>query len=189
MSVFRAGAIGLQPRPRGGSATVGILLILGGVLAILLPFVVGVAITAVIGWLVLLAAAAHFYFAWHARTTGAAVWQLVIGLLYAGVALYLIFHPASGLLTLTLLLAIWFVIEGIFQLITYFQLRSRHGVSWFLIDGIITLLLGILIWAQWPFSSAWAVGTIIGISLISSGIARLQFRHGPPLLGGVPGPA
>ena len=189
MAAFGTGVTGLQTRRRGGSTTVGILLILGGVLAILLPFVIGVAITGLIGWLLLLAAAAHFYFAWHARTTGAAVWTSLIGLLYAVGALYLIFHPARGLLTLTLLLAIWFVMEGVFELITYFQLRSRHGVSWFLINGIITLLLGALIWAQWPFSSAWAVGTLIGISLISSGIARLQFRHGPPPLGGIPGPA
>ncbi len=183
MGVLGTGITGLQTGPRRGSTTVGVLLIVGGVLAILLPFVVGVAITGLIGWLLLLAGIAHFYFAWHARTTGGAVWTSLIGLLYAAVGLFLIFHPERGLLTLTILLASWFVIEGIIELVLYFRMRSRHGVTWFLINAIVTLFLGLLIWFQWPFSSVGAVGTLIGISLIFSGIARLQFRHGPPLLG------
>ncbi len=173
---------------RGGSTTVGVLLIVAGIAAILLPFVAGVAITAVIGWLLLFAGAAHVFFGWHARSTGAIVWQVLIALLYVVVAFYLILHPARGLLTLTLLLASYFVLEGIVELVLYFRLRNQHGVSWFLINGLITLFLGVLIWSRWPFSSVWALGTIVGISLIMSGIARLSFRHGPPLLGAM-GPA
>ena len=65
----------------------------------------------------------------------------------------------------------------------YARLRRLHQANWFLWDGLITLLLGILIWARWPVSSVWALGTIVGISLISSGIARLSFRSGRPMLG------
>ena len=175
--------LGLAPRGTGGSRTVGILLIVAGVLALLLPFFAAVAITAIVGWLLILAGAAHLLFGWHARTSGAVVWQVILGLLYLGVGIYLILHPARGLLTLTILLASYFIIEGVIEVVMYFQLRRRHGVTWFLINGLVTLFLGVLIWSQWPFSSAWAIGTLVGISLLFSGIARLSFRHGPSVLG------
>lgn len=164
----------------GGRKIVGILLILAGLLAILLPFFAGIAVTAVIGWLLLLAGIAHLIYCWQSRSTGSVIWQLIIAILYLFVGFYMIFHPARGLVTLTLLLASYFVIEGILELVLYFRLRHAHRASWFLWDGIITLLLGILIWAHWPFSSVWVLGTLIGISLLISGFARLFWR---PTLG------
>ncbi len=175
-----------NPERRRWSSIVGILLIVAGVFAILLPLVAGVAVTAIIGWLLLLAGAAHLLFAWHARRAGAVAWQVLIGIVYLLVGLYMILHPGRGLLTLTLLLAIYFVIEGIAELVMYFQLRRQHRPGLFLWNGIITLILGILIWARWPISSVWALGTIVGISLLFSGIARLTFRTGramPAILG------
>lgn len=169
-----------QAEKNGGRKIVGILLILAGLLAILLPFFAGIAVTAVIGWLLLLAGIAHLIYCWQSRSTGSVIWQLIIAILYLFVGFYMIFHPARGLVTLTLLLASYFVIEGILELVLYFRLRHAHRASWFLWDGIITLLLGILIWAHWPFSSVWVLGTLIGISLLISGFARLFWR---PTLG------
>lgn len=169
------------------SNVVGWLLVAAGIVAILLPLLAGVAVTAIVGWLLLLAGAAHFFFAWSARGAGSVLWQVLLGVVYVIVAFYLIGHPAQGLVTLTLLLASYFVVEGVLQLVLYARMRRSHRADFFLWDGIITLLLGALIWAQWPFSSAWALGTLIGISLIASGIARLHFRHGQPLPGGIAG--
>ncbi|HVC89989.1 MAG TPA: DUF308 domain-containing protein, partial [Acidobacteriaceae bacterium] len=109
-----------------GAAIVGILLIIAGLLAIFLPFIAGIAVTALVGWLLLIAGAAHLFYGWHSRSTGAVVWQTIIGLLYWLVGLYLIFHPARGLVTLTLLLASYFVVEGIIELVMYFRLRHLH---------------------------------------------------------------
>lgn len=184
---MNATTVGLGHHAEKNTATrvVGVLLIIAGLLAILAPFVAGIAVTAVIGWLLLIAGAAHFFYGWHSRSTGAIVWQVLIGLLYWLVGFYLIFHPARGLVTLTFLLAFYFVFEGVMELIMYFRLRRSHRAGWFLWDGLITLLLGIVIWAHWPFSSVWVLGTIVGISLLISGVARLGFRAGRPLL---PGP-
>lgn len=166
---------GLVPRAEknGGRKVVGIFLIVVGFLAILLPFIAGIAVTAIVGWLLLLAGVAHLVYCWHSRSTGGVIWQLIIAVLYLFVGFYLIFHPARGLVTLTLLLASYFVIEGVLELVMYFRLRHFHHAGWFLWDGLITLLLGILVWAHWPFSSVWVLGTLIGISLLISGFARL----------------
>jgi len=157
----------------GGRTIVGVLLIILGLAAILLPFIAGIAITAFIGWLLLFAGIVHLIYCWHSRSTGGVIWHLLIAILYLFVGFYLIFHPARGLVTLTLLLASYFVVEGVIELVLYFRLRRSYRAGWFLWDGLITLLLGILIWAHWPFSSVWVLGTIIGISLLISGFTRL----------------
>jgi uncharacterized membrane protein HdeD (DUF308 family) len=178
--------VGLTPHTDRNKASkiVGILLIIAGLLAIFVPWIAGIAITAIVGWILLVAGFAHLLYGWHARSTGGIAWQIVIGILYLFVGFYLIFHPSRGLVTLTLLLACYFVVEGILELGMYFRLRRSHHAGWFLWDGLITLLLGILIWAHWPFSSVWVLGTIVGISLLISGFARLSFRSDRPILGG-----
>jgi uncharacterized membrane protein HdeD (DUF308 family) len=80
----------------------------------------------------------------------------------------------AGVASLTLLLATLFLVEGVLDIVLYVKTRPIHGSSWVLIDGIVTLLLGGMIYMQWPSSSAWAIGTLVGISLIFSGVARVM---------------
>ena len=84
------------------------------------------------------------------------------------------FCPLAGLAWLTLVLATFLMIEAALEFVLYFNIRHRARSGWVLVDAIITLLLGILIWAHWPVSSGWAIGTLIGVSLIFSGISRLM---------------
>ena len=88
------------------------------------------------------------------------------------------------MVSLTLVLAVFLVLEGIVEIALYFGLRGVRHSGWVLLDGIITLILGILIWRQWPSSSVWVIGTLIGISLIFSGISRVMLslaaRHAAP---------
>jgi uncharacterized membrane protein HdeD (DUF308 family) len=76
--------------------------------------------------------------------------------------------------TLTLVLAVFLTFEGILELVFYFQIEQRRQAGWVLFDGIVTLILGMLIWLHWPSSSIWVIGTLVGISLIFSGVARLM---------------
>ena len=71
-------------------------------------------------------------------------------------------------------LAIFFVVEGIFDLVFYFRQRGAPGAGWMLFDGIVTLILGLLVWRQWPSSSLWVIGTLVGISMIFTGTTRLM---------------
>ena len=70
------------------------------------------------------------------------------------------------------MLAIFFVLEGITDLLAYFQNRSQAGSEWILFDGIVTLILGLIVWRQWPSSSLWVMGTLVGISMIFTGTTR-----------------
>jgi uncharacterized membrane protein HdeD (DUF308 family) len=156
--------------PTGWSIILGVVLILVGLLAIGFPFFAGIAASIYFGWLVLFAGVAHFIYAWSERGAGAIVWQTLIGLVYCIAAVYMILHPLESVPALTLVLAIYIAIEGVFEL--FYRLRRHAGTSWFLIDGIVSLLLAALIFFHWPSSSGWALGTLVGISLLFSGIAR-----------------
>jgi uncharacterized membrane protein HdeD (DUF308 family) len=149
-------------------------MIVAGLLAIAVPQVAGFAVNILVAWLLVFSGAAHLVFAWHTRTTGAMLWELLLGVLYIFIGAYLLFHPVAGLASLTLALAIYLFAEGVLELILSFKLRPMPGSGWLLFDGIITLILGVMIWRTWPSSTEWVIGTLVGISMLFSGISRLM---------------
>jgi uncharacterized membrane protein HdeD (DUF308 family) len=152
----------------------GISLIVLGMLAVGSPLLAAVAVNAAIAWLIVLAGVVHVIIAFHSHRAGSLIWRLLVGLAYVCFGGYLIARPLLGVASLTLLLASLFLIEGIFDIVLFFRVRAMQGSSWILIDGIVTLLLGLMIYMQWPSSSAWAIGTLVGVSMIISGITRLM---------------
>ena len=166
----------LQPRRSSGLSTViAVLLILAGLAAMFMPLLAGIAATIAVGWLLLFAGVIHLFFGWHTRSAGAVLWKILVGLAYLFAAFYLLAHPGRGLLTLGLILAVYLFAEGVFEAVIYSRLRRLPGAGWFLFDAIITIILGLMILASWPFSSVWAVGTLVGISILFSGITRLSY--------------
>jgi uncharacterized membrane protein HdeD (DUF308 family) len=158
----------------GWSIAWGVLLIIFGVLAIGSPLLAAVAVNALIAWLIVFAGVVHLVMAFHARRAGSLLWSLLVGLAYIAIGGYLLMHPLLGVASLTLLLASLFLIEGVLDVVLYFQIRRAHGSGWLLFDGVVTLLLSLLIWVHWPSSSAWAIGTLVGVSMIMSGVARVM---------------
>jgi uncharacterized membrane protein HdeD (DUF308 family) len=145
-----------------------------GFLAIAVPQAAGIAVNILVAWLLVFSGAAHLVFAWHMRTTGGILWELLLGVLYIFVGVYLLVHPVAGLASLTLAIAIYLFVEGVLELILSFRLRPMPGSNWLLFDGVITLILGVMIWRTWPSSTEWVVGTLVGISMLFSGISRLM---------------
>jgi uncharacterized membrane protein HdeD (DUF308 family) len=174
MSTTPATLSGLAPKAINWSIALSVLLIIAGLIALLLPFISGVAVTVFFGWLMVLSGITHFIFAFKTHTTGGRLWELLIGVIYTFTGIYLIIHPLDALLALTLILACYLFFEAIVEFIQYFQLRPRHGAGWLIVDGIITLVLAIMIWRSWPASSIWVIGTLVGISMIFSGVSRLM---------------
>jgi uncharacterized membrane protein HdeD (DUF308 family) len=162
----------------GWSIGLSVLMIVAGVLAIIVPPAAGVAVVFLVAWLLVLSGGAHFVFAWSTRTTGGMIWELLLGIVYVFVGVYVLMHPVAGLASLTLVLAIYLFAEGILELILGFRLRPMAGSSWLLFDGIITLILAIMIWRTWPSSTEWVIGTLVGISMLFSGVTRLMLCLG-----------
>jgi uncharacterized membrane protein HdeD (DUF308 family) len=165
-------------KSRGWSIFFGILLLVAGFLAIAVPFFAGVAASIFFGWLILFAGVAHLVYAWSQRGAGPILWQILIGLVYVIAALYMLVLPVAGVVALTLVLAFYIAVEGVFELVLFSLLRQLRGSVWFLIDGLVSLLLAGFIFFHWPSSSLWAVGTLVGVSLLFSGIARLTWSMG-----------
>ena len=158
----------------GWSIGLSVLMILAGLAAIAVPQVAGITVNILVAWLLVFCGAAHLVFAWHTRTTGGLIWELLVGILYIGVGVYLLLHPVAGLATLTLFLAIYLLAEGILEFALSFAVRPLPGSNWLLFDGVITLILGAMIWRTWPNSTEWVIGTLVGISMLFSGISRLM---------------
>ena len=156
------------------SIALSVLMIVAGLLAIGLPVVVGIAVTAVVGWLLIVSGALHLAFAWRTGRAGVVVWEILLGLAYGAIGFYLLARPVAGLASLTFAVAIYLFAEGVLEFILSFQLRPAPGTGWLLVDGIITLVLAAMIWGTWPSSAAWVIGTLVGISMLFSGITRLM---------------
>jgi len=152
----------------------GILLIVLGMAAVGSPFLAAVAVNVAIAWLIVLAGAVHVILAFRAHGAGSMIWKLMVGVAYVCFGVYLILHPVLAVASLTLVLASLFLIEGVLDIVLFVKMRSVGGSTWVLLDGIITLLLGLMIYMQWPSSSAWAIGTLVGVSMIISGVTRVM---------------
>jgi len=152
----------------------GILMFICGLIAIATPLISSMGIVILLAWVILFAGLSHLVFAFQSRGVGSVLWQILLAVLYVIAGIYLLIHPLLGVVSLTLVLAVFLVLEGIVEIALYFGLRGVRHSGWVLVDGIITLILGILIWRQWPSSSVWVIGTLIGISLIFSGISRVM---------------
>lgn len=152
----------------------GVLLICLGVLALASPMIAAVAVNIFVAWLIVMAGVVHLIVAFHTHEAGSVIWRLLVGLAYICFGGYLIARPALGIASLTLVLAILFLVEGVLDIVLYFKVRATTRATWILLDGIVTLLLGSLIYVHWPSSSAWAIGTLVGVSLIFSGVTRVM---------------
>jgi uncharacterized membrane protein HdeD (DUF308 family) len=164
----------LVKKATGWFIAIAVLFILLGIFAIAEPFAAGLGVTLLVGWLLVIGAVAHLFGAFKGGGAKHVILQVVVGIVYLIGGLYFLTHTIMGVSTLTLLLSGVILAEGVLEIVAYFRLRSIHGASWMLLNGVVTLLLGGLIWFHWPSSSVWAIGTLVGVNLLMTGISRLM---------------
>lgn len=167
-------AIDMVRRASGWSIALGIFMILAGMLAIASPMFAGVLIVYIVAWTAIFNGGAQIVYGFRTHSGGRMILELLLGLLYIVAGVFILMHPAGGLLAITLFIACILLVYGIFAAVLAFQLKPHPGWGWILFDAIITILLGGLIWAHWPLNSEWVVGTLVGISFIVSGVSRLM---------------
>jgi len=110
-----------------------------------------------------------------AMKTGKSILAFILGLLTLVIGAHMVTHPGAALASLTIFLAAYLVVSGIFEVFMASQVRPAKGWVWMLFSGIISLMLGMMIWNQFPLSGAWAVGIILGVRLFFSGWTLIMF--------------
>ncbi|HZP69493.1 MAG TPA: HdeD family acid-resistance protein [Pseudolabrys sp.] len=151
----------------------GIVLLVLGALALLVPAVATLAVTILFGWLFLISGIVGLITTFWMRNAPGFWWSLISAVLGIVVGLLLLARPLGGALSLTLLLIAFFIIEGVTTIM--FALDHKRELSgqwgWMLASGIIDLALAMMIFAGLPSTAAWALGLLVGINMIFGGAA------------------
>jgi uncharacterized membrane protein HdeD (DUF308 family) len=155
------------------SVAISVLLIVLGLFALFAPFFAGVVLVSVIAWVLVVVGCIHLWSAWHTRGKGAELWEGLIGLAYIAAGLVLLWHPLIGLVSLTLILAVYLLVKGIFELVRALRQRPARGSGWMFLDAVVSLLLAVVIGWRLLSSATWVLGTLLGIAILFSGVARL----------------
>jgi uncharacterized membrane protein HdeD (DUF308 family) len=153
----------------------GIVLVVLGLLAILIPPLATLGVTILIGWLFLISGVVGLVTTFMARNAPGFWWSLLSALVAIAAGLILLIYPLSGALTLTILLVAFFIIEGVVSIMYALEhkkeLSGRWG--WMLGSGIVDLVLAGLIFVGLPSTAAWAIGLLVGINLVFGGSAMI----------------
>jgi len=144
-----------------------------GVFLIAYPLATATITTVLLAWVLIFVGIAQFVFALHSQTVGKFFLKVLLALLYGAVGLALAFFPLGGVAVLTGLLGVLLLVYAGLATIAGFQMRPANGWGWFLFEAIASFLLGILVLVHWPSSSMWAIGTLVGIAVLASGISRI----------------
>jgi len=170
------GGASLDPEVRAGLQKswralmlVGALTIFIGCVAILVPAVASVGTAIFIGWLFLFVGAILVAVAFSAHSIGSLLLRMIWAILTIVVGVWLIVEPSNGTLTLTLVLGIYFLFMGLTRTTIAFISRGQPNAGLLGLNGVASLLIGILILAKWPDSADWAIGLLVGIDLIFAG--------------------
>jgi uncharacterized membrane protein HdeD (DUF308 family) len=160
-------------RPSRSSLFLAIILIIFGMFAISFPAFTSIGVVKVLGWLLIFDGFAQFVHAFLSEGIGRTAWKLLVSFVYIGGGAILLANSHLGVGGLTYMLAILFFAEGVVDLTAYFATRKNDRSAWILSHGIISMILSLIIWQQWPSGSFRVIGAMVGIGMIISGVCRL----------------
>ena len=153
----------------------GIILVVLGILAIVVPPLATIGVTILIGWLFLISGIAGLITTFGARHAPGFWWSLLSAILGIAAGIVLLGWPISGAISLTLLLIAFFIIEGVLSIM--YALEHKRELTgqwgWMLVSGIIDLILAVMIFAGLPGTAAWALGLLVGINMLFGGSALM----------------
>jgi len=166
----------------GWYLTLGIAMIALGIYAIYAERSATTVSIVVLGVILALGGISEIALALSMRNAGHMFLMLLVGVLYIVAGVMLCQHPEAGAQTVTLLLAVLFVFDGIYRVIAALWLQFPQW-GWYALSGLVTVALGVMLWAQYPNSAAWFIGFAVGVNLILAGIAwcafALRVKSGP----------
>jgi uncharacterized membrane protein HdeD (DUF308 family) len=154
----------------------GVIAIILGILAMLAPVLTGISVIILVGVFVLIGGIVRIIWALQAGSLGKGLPMFAIGGLTLLCGIVLLAHPLFASGVLTIMLALYFVLDGISEIAASVRLRPGSGWGWMLFGGIVSFWLGIIIWRQFPLSGVWAIGILLGIKLFFVGLIMLMGR-------------
>jgi len=160
------------------SIFMGVLTALLGFFLIAYPMATATITTMLLGWVLIFVAIAQNVFALHSHTVGKFFAKALLAILYGLAGVVLAFFPGVGVAGLTMMLGTLLLVYAGAETATAFKVRPVEGWGWFLFNAIVAFLVAMLILAKWPSSSLWAIGTLVGASVMMGGISRIMIASG-----------
>lgn len=155
----------------------GIVLVIVGFMAVSMSFVATMATMTMLGVLALIAAVAEFVNVFESRGWEGVVLHLLSGALYLVVGFLVLAHPVKAAAAFTLMIAGVFLVSGVFRVVIAASMRF-HNWGWEAAGGVLNIVLGMMIWQEWPESSLWVIGLFVGIDLVFSGATWISLALG-----------
>ena len=158
----------------GWSIFMGVLTAALGAFLIIYPLATATITTVLLGWVLIFVGIAQFVFALYSQKVGNFFLQVLLGVLSVITGVALAFFPIEGVEVLTGLLGTLLLVQAGLATVTAFQVRPVEGWGLFLFDAAVSFFMGILILVRWPFSSVWAIGTLVGVAVLMGGISKIM---------------
>lgn len=162
----------------------GVALVLLGIVALVYPLTTAIVVKIMMGWILLIAGISEIIFSFSTTKWSDFFLELIVGIVFAIAGVWLAFFPLTGILTLTILLALAFLARGVLEIVSAFRMRPLEGWGWLLLAGILGVIVGLFILVEFPSSAAWAIGLLVGINLIASGVAYISLAYSAKKRGG-----
>ncbi|MBN1590474.1 MAG: HdeD family acid-resistance protein [Pirellulales bacterium] len=162
----------------GWFLALGIGLICVGAMAIILPGLATMSVTLILGWLLVIGGIFHAVHAFYVRNWSGFFMQGVMAFVYLTVGLILLANPVQAVFMLTLLLAAFFLFEGLVKIFMAFQVRPMQNWGWIFFSGVLALVLSAIIWMNWPGDALWVIGMLVGVNILFSGWATVMIALG-----------
>lgn len=144
-----------------------------GLVAIAFPFVTGMSISVLLGALLIVSGIVHGVHAFSAGSWRGSAWQVVLGIVSVLAGIVLLVNPVFGLVALTLLLVAYLLVDGVTELWMSVRMKGQEGRGWIAASGVISLILAGILWAGFPADATWALGLLVGISLLMTGLSMV----------------
>ena len=157
--------------------TMGIVLTVFGALLLISPATVGGVVVRLVALVLVLTGIAQLIQGLRGGSASHTVISGILGLVVAGVGVLVWLNPELGSGFLTALLMVFFVVHGLWKLSTAVRYRKARGWAWLLLSGLISLVFVYLLWKQWPLSGAWAIGVLVGLDMLLTGLAMIVLAY------------
>lgn len=163
-----------EARKAGTWVTVwGVLLIVAGIVAIVVPAPAALAFTLLLAWLFVFAGVVEVVYAFHQRGEDGFAWKLLAGIALLALGIVMLVNPVVSIATLALVIGGFMMAHGVTSAMLAFKLKPKPGWGWVLFDGVLSIVIAFLIAAGWPANSIGFVGILVGICMMSGGFWRI----------------